>query len=125
MSPGDSSTLSTLASLIEEAPDSPSDLTSVRLTASQSESHVGTWETTLPNQTRILLTLKPAGDFSWRVLNQDRVLTFDGRYQLRKERLSLVREGDEQEIAGRFLQTDRGFDFVLDDEAQRLRFERR
>lgn len=122
----EASALSMLASLIEQAPESPSDRPSVRLTAARRpEPHVGEWKTTLPNHVLIHLTLEPAGEFSWTVDNQGRTIELHGRYRLRNERLTLVREGDQQEIAGRFVKTDFGFEFVLDEDAQRLRFERR
>ena len=122
----DASALSTLASLIEQAPESPSDHPSVRLAAvRRPESHVGEWKTTVLNQVLIQLTLEPTGEFAWIVNNQGRTIELHGRYRLRNERLSLVRDGDQQEIAGRFVKTEFGFEFVLDDDAQRLRFERR
>ena len=98
-----------------ENPPSPSDQPqSASATISQPD-HIGTWSATLPNSATIRLQLGSDGSFSWTATHNGKTSTFAGDYRVEQDRLSLVRDGDRQQLNGQWVGDMRsGYKFRLD-----------
>jgi len=62
--------------------------------------HVGVWQAKLPNQAAVVLDLRADGTFRWVATSGGKTSSFDGRYQMRQGRLSLIRSNDSGELSG-------------------------
>lgn len=74
---------------------------------------VGTWNATLPGENQVQLTLNADSSFRWTANSKGKVSTFEGRFTLTDGQLTLVRSGDQQQLAGAWAAEGTGFRFKL------------
>ena len=107
--------ITTASAASSENPTSPSDEPQFASATISEPEHVGNWTATLPNQATIQLQLDADGKFSWSATRNGKTSTFAGDYRVDSGRLTLVRDGDRQQLKGAWIgDLQSGFKFKLD-----------
>jgi hypothetical protein len=114
----EASALQLLASIAGEEESTSSATTSIPeftpASTPTASPHTGSWKVSLPGNQQVELALNANGSFRWTATRDGKSTSFEGQYRLESGRLTLVRSGDLQQMAGTWTGQGSNFTFKLD-----------